>query len=316
MIELPSNRRPKLKVAEQIQRLSDRGVRFEHISREDAKEALSKTNNYFKLTAYRKSFEVGADGKYIDLDFAYLKDLSKIDMYLRYCLLEMCLDVEHFGKAKFMNYLTNEKDEDGYSIIDEHIASGEPEAGDDKPNYIRESYESAYRKASTNDYCGDLYKKHKDNMPVWGLIELIPFGTFVDLYMFFGKKYNYKNPVDHAFMMITISRLRNACAHNNCIINDLSQSNSPRTNNALNKELNSFLSCQERDLILNNPRTNQITTLLYFHQLLIQTGVHEYQKQRLSMVAAKMKANEHFYKNNVRITTFFSIFQKLVDKWF
>lgn len=309
-------RRPKLKVSEQIDRLVGRGVRFDIISREDAKEALSQTNNYFKLTAYRKSFEVGEDGQYIDLDFAYLKDLSKIDMYLRYCLLEMCLDVEHFAKARFMNVITNEPSEDGYSIIKEHIASGEPASGSDTPNYVRESYENAYRKASTNDYCGDLYRKHKDNMPVWGLIELIPFGTFVDLYMFFGKKYKYKNYVDQAFMMITISRLRNACAHNNCIINDLSQKNAPGINNALNRELNSFLNCKERDLILNNPRTNQITTLLYFHQWLIRTGVHEYQKQRLQMVIDKMNTNASFYENNERIQTFFRIFRTLVDKWF
>ena len=99
-----SDRRPKLKVSEQIERLASRSVRFDVISREDAKEALCKTNNYFKLTAYRKSFDLDDDGKYIDLDFAYLKDLSKIDMYLRYCLLEMSLDIEHFGKAKFMDW--------------------------------------------------------------------------------------------------------------------------------------------------------------------------------------------------------------------
>ena len=310
------DKKQKLTVSEQIERLSGRGVRFGFISREEAKEALSKTNNYFKLTAYRKSFEVGEDGKYIDLDFAYLKDLSKIDMYLRYCLLEMCLDIEHFGKAKFMDYFTNEPNEDGYTIIEEHIASGEPKDGSDKLNYVKANYEGAYKKAATNDYCGDLYRKHKNIMPVWGLIELIPFGTFVSLYMFFGKKYQYKNVVDQAYMMLTISRLRNACAHNNCIINDLSQRNAPKTNNALKRELKRFLNQEDRDFLLNNPRTNQITTLLYFHQWLIKTGMHDYQKQRLRMVISKMDANAHFYRNNEMIKTFFRIFKALVDKWF
>lgn len=308
--------RPKLKVSEQIQRLSERGVRFDIISREDAKEALSKTNNYFKLTAYRKSFSLSADGKYLDLDFAYLKDLSKIDMYLRYCLLEMCLDVEHFGKARFMEYLTNEPGEDGYSIIPEHIAWGAIYRMYEGVNVIEKNYEKAFEKAQKNDYCGDLYRKHKDNMPVWGLLEVIPFGTFVDLYMYFGKKHGYKNMEDQAFMMLTISRIRNACAHNNCIINDLSQRNAPRINNALNRELNSFLDYKTRDLLLNNPRTHQITTLLYYHQSLIQTGLHEYQTQRLRAVVDRMEAKSQYYQNNETIKTFFKLFSILVDKWF
>lgn len=269
MMSLDKDKRPKLKVSEQLQRLAERGVKFDFISRDAAKEALSETNNYFKLTAYRKSFELGSDGKYIDLDFAYLKDLSKIDMHLRYCLLEMCLDVEHFSKAKFMKYLTNEPGEDGYTIIDEHIAWGSLNRVRDGVNLVEQNYKKAYEKAQQNDYCGDLYRKHKNNMPVWGVIELIPFGTFVDLYKFFGEKYGYKRVKDHAYMLITINKIRNACAHNNCIINDLSQVNAPEINNALNRELNSFLDNKTRDLLLNNPRTHQITTLLHCHQLLI-----------------------------------------------
>jgi abortive infection bacteriophage resistance protein len=308
--------RPKLGIADQIKKLDSRGVKFKFMSKEQAKEALLSINNYFKLTAYRKSFEVNADGKYVDLDFAYLKDLSKIDMYLRYCLLEMCLDIEHFGKAKFMGYLTNQPEEDGYSIIPEHIASREPIEGSKEPNYLKISYEDAYRKAAENEYCRDLYTKHMGDMPVWAAIEIMSFGTFVDLYMFFGKKYKYKNMIDQAHMMISISRLRNACAHNNCIINDLSRQQAPGINNKLNMNLNRILTISERDLLLNNPRTAQITTLLYLHQELVKTGLHDYQKARLNHVIGRMYANPIYYKNNVPIQNFFSSIKKLVDNWF
>ena len=53
---MSSAEKPKLAVEQQVERLANKGVKFELISKEAAVEYLTKNNNYFKLTAYRKTF--------------------------------------------------------------------------------------------------------------------------------------------------------------------------------------------------------------------------------------------------------------------
>ena len=52
-------------------------------------------NNYLHLLEYKK------------LDFGYLKELSTIDMYLRYIVMDMCLDIEHVIKVRLIKNITN-----------------------------------------------------------------------------------------------------------------------------------------------------------------------------------------------------------------
>lgn len=90
-------------VDEQIELLKQENITFEKISVEEAKEYLIKNNNYRNLCLYKNLFEkYYIDGKYInkyiDLDFAYLKDLAIIDFELRLLLYDIISDIEHFGK--------------------------------------------------------------------------------------------------------------------------------------------------------------------------------------------------------------------------
>lgn len=94
--------RPKLNVEEQIDHLKKKGVRFSIISEKEALDYLLKNNNFFKLTAYRKNYQKNREDKYVNLEFAYLRDLAIIDMRIRKCLLDMCLDVEHNTRMKIV----------------------------------------------------------------------------------------------------------------------------------------------------------------------------------------------------------------------
>ena len=91
------------------------------MSETEAAEYLSKRNNYMRTASYRKNYakhETGAQvGKYINLDFAYLAELSNIDFYLREHLLKMCIDIEHALKVALLAEIEQNPQEDGYKIV-------------------------------------------------------------------------------------------------------------------------------------------------------------------------------------------------------
>ena len=97
-------------VDEQIELLKQENITFEKISVEEAKEYLIKNNNYRNLCLYKNLFEkYYIDGKYInkyiDLDFAYLKDLAIIDFELRLLLYDIISDIEHYLKFRIINLI-------------------------------------------------------------------------------------------------------------------------------------------------------------------------------------------------------------------
>ena len=87
------NDKPRLSLDEQIQHLKDKGILFNIMDEESAKQYLKYNNNYYKLTSFRKNYDKHPggknEGKYINLEFAYLVDVSIIDMRLRYRQYEM-----------------------------------------------------------------------------------------------------------------------------------------------------------------------------------------------------------------------------------
>ncbi len=49
--------KPMLDVEGQVQHLKDKGITFQLVNEEEAKEYLRNNNYYFKLTSYRKNYE-------------------------------------------------------------------------------------------------------------------------------------------------------------------------------------------------------------------------------------------------------------------
>lgn len=112
------NEKLKLTVEEQIQDMIEKNVQFTLYSKEDAKKFLKYNNYYFKLKSYARNYNINSQTKkYYNLDFAYLVELSKLDMYIRKIILELSLDVEHYLKVRLMNDLSDNPKEDGYNIV-------------------------------------------------------------------------------------------------------------------------------------------------------------------------------------------------------
>lgn len=118
-----------LSVDEQIEHMKQKGITFNYISEEDAKVFLSQNNYYMKLAAYRSNYAKCTAGRrcgqYTKLDFGCLKELSTIDMHLRYIIMEMSLDIEHAIKVQLMQRITQNDKEDGYNINGRVVRNGD-----------------------------------------------------------------------------------------------------------------------------------------------------------------------------------------------
>lgn len=308
-------RKPKLSVEEQIEHLKVKGITFNIVTELEARNYLNENNNFFKLTSYRKNFTKHPDGenagKYIDLDFAYLKDLSIIDMKLRYILVHLSLDVEHFTKVGLIKRV-QESDEDGYSIVSDYISSlGETQ---------RKIFDSEINRNRGNIYCGAIVEQYDGMYPIWAFVEIIPFGRLVSFYQFCAERFSDKEMKDNYYRLLTCKEIRNACAHSNCVLNELAPRTARhKTNNAVSRALMEIpsLTKEVRTRKMKNAHIQQIVTLLYMHKKMVTSdGVHANEGEALKEVVARMNKNLDYYSGNDTITTSFAFLKLVIDNWF
>lgn len=299
-------RKLKLSAEQQIAHLRSKGIRFNLISEADALKYLQGNNNYFKLRAYRKVFNKRPDGTYFSLDFGHLKDLSIIDMRLRNCILLMCLDIEHFAKVYLMKSF-DQSVEDGYKIVRDFTA--------ENPTAVNSAFESARK----SPYCRDLYSKYISDMPIWVFIELIGFGLFIRFFQFYAQRSGDTDMINFCYHLMTIRQVRNAAAHNNCILNDLSANTAEHnasyeimrylgTINMTKTTRNHKMSCE---------RIRQIVTLLYtYNKLMPSYGVRTYRAQELHNVMRRVHDTLHYYQGCPMLYSSFVFLITIVDNLF
>ena len=64
--------------------------------------------------------------------------------------------------------------------------------------------------------------------PIWVLEELIGFGEFLRLYRFYAERNPQFKPLMNQRVLNPVKSLRNACAHNNCLLNVLSRTSTTK----------------------------------------------------------------------------------------
>ena len=308
--------KPMLSTEGQINHLISKGVKFNIVSIEEATAYLKENNNYFKLRAYRKNFPKHPDGeqvgKYINLDFAQLKDLSIIDMRLRYTLMQMALDIEHFAKVNLLRAV-EDSDDDGYQIVEDYIESLK-ETDQANGTHRYETLQNELDRNKENPYCGGIIQKYVGCYPVWAFSEIIPLGTFIHFYRFCAESLNRQDMKDGYYLLKDIKELRNAAAHSNCILHDLGAKDSKhKTNYNVLRALNG-ISKATKDNQLSNERMRQIITLLYTHKIFVSSaGVHDHTRDMLMELVDRMYYHIDYYADNENILASFDFIKKSVD---
>lgn len=196
--------KPMLTANELIKHLDEKGVKFNMINKVDAQKYLEDNNNYFKLVSYRKNFpkyENGEKiGKYINLDFKMLMDLSIIDMRIRKTMLSIVLDLEHYAKVKLLSKIENNS-KDGYIIVDKYIQ-------DLKNKNEYEYLEKELEKNKTGTYCGDLVTKYDGEYPIWVFVEIISFGRLIKFYRFIAEELKDRKMIDESYMLMDVREFK------------------------------------------------------------------------------------------------------------
>ena len=235
-------KKPYCSATELVDKMESKGITFQKISKNDAAKYLIEKNNFLRLYAYRKNFqkaELGEKkGKYINLDFFHLKALAILDLQLRKQIFGICIDIEHCLKLSLLKDFETRKPEDAYAIVTSFFKNNYYTANDILQKSIqRNGYISDLLKKyisecdqlnnEDDDVCyytflqNNTKKQYCIDMPIWVLLESITFGGLIRFYKFYYEYYEKDSPIPIK-LLNSIKSIRNACAHNNCILHDLS----------------------------------------------------------------------------------------------
>lgn len=292
------NSKPKLSFNQLYDKIKSRGITFDCHTRDQVIEILKYKNYYYRLISYRKNFSI-VNEKYIGLDFAALLDLSSIDTYLREYLLQLCLDVEHAMKTHLMTHLTENAEEDGYSIIEEFSVE----------------YEKLYQKTIThfekNRYKRDMFNKRKD-VSIWVFLEIIDFGTLNTFINFYArKKPEFKSIFDPCLIKF-VKNIRNACAHNDVFfINIYSNQHSTHRPSSNVVSFGYLMDIRRNDL--KSQKINDIIVLHYLHHILCSEALNQRRKQQGNRLIERTLKNKHYYNQCLQYHRFFNTLNKCVD---
>lgn len=301
---------PKLTIEQQIVHMRDeKGIKFNIMSEEAAKAFLTKNSYYFKVKAFRKNYtryNSGENkGKYYDLEFAYLRELSTIDMHLREIILAMVLDIEHYLKVKLLYDISKNSEEDGYSIITEFL--------DCHPDV-----ELRIEAKKDSSYCADLIRRHTGQFAVWSMVEILSFGDLLNLCDLYYSKYKSKINISNYRI---VKFLRNAVAHNNCLINNLSDNSGKdfSQNRMANRVVSDIagISDKVRCKKMGNRFVHDFVVMLCcYNEIVSSDDVKQHRIQALKeFMEVRCTRHRDWFSGNALICSNYEFLKKVVDKF-
>lgn len=310
--------KPKMNSHELVEKMESKGIDFKDLSSDEVEKYLLNSNNFLRICSYRKNYnkyQRGENvGKYEHLDFNQLKALAILDLKLRKAMLGMCLDVEHSLKLYILRDFEN-SDNDGYSIVQNFFKTTR---GEEVANKIAIKQNNEYVKGLTDKY---IYIKQTDkiysvsindyktkeiidynlDIPIWIMLEMMTFGDLLYFYDFYYPKSKQKNspcpPINYRILK-SIKNLRNACAHNNCLLNNFRDEsvkiNAKISNFIKNLEISEFyprLKCRP---------LYEMICVLYALETLASSGVKNYDFNNMQEIFNNFdcKYSRLFYENS------------------
>lgn len=350
-----------LSPAQQVDFLrKDKDITFNLINEQDAERFLENKIFLFKLKAFCKNYETyqkndGKKGKYINLDFGELVELSRLDKAFRDETLNLTLDIEHYLKVRInrgamkcqidpyelaASFISKSKRsaiqqqkenlavEEALHCIDEvtkksamvssdatiddivEMANGIKEQIDGvlhniNPNHIADSVKNMLN----SPYSKGLAEKYEGKIPpYWCLVELLTFGTTISFYkMCFMKDGLLSGAADEAKtckdiknLLRSVQTLRNAAAHNDCLLNSLNVRHRSRSRTGTVRILEQNYPVHSASLspVKRVPIAVDFSALLVVYDVVVPSGQsRERARQGLLRMRERFFENIQYFQN-------------------
>ena len=251
-------------------------------------------------------------GKYYKVEFAYIKELSTLDMYFRKTILNIALDVEHYLKVKLLNDISRNYEENGYNIVECFLKTFP---------YVKDKI----LLKSKNSTCEKLIINNIDRFAAWNIVEVLSFGDFINFYRCYYETYSYVYNEQDSMInnLMPVKFLRNAAAHNNCLLNTLRDN--AYNGFTLNKSVNSFITnlkiCSRNVLYkkMGNRVMHDFVVLLYVFCKLTNRkelcGSRNSTFSNLkSTIDERFTKHSDYFTNNALLISNYDFLKKVVDK--
>jgi len=306
---LSNQEKVKLSVNGQIAKLKEKGITFNITNEQKAENFLIQNSYFFRIKSYCKNYNKIND-KYHDLEFAYLVDLSTIDMHFRRFITRLTLDIEHVLKTKLIADFNNTKS-DGYDVIEGFF--GTPDGKECKAFLQKIFLHSTNNQQPSFQI---IKKYHLQGYPIWAFVEVIQFGHLKRFYDYFYKLYpnkKYKSTKDNIFR---VQCLRNAAAHDNCLLHSLKTriSDCPKNSynylisnrhSIFNKQIECFKNIDNQkieELLKNQTVGDFVSSLLVFNEICTsQKMKYHCYKELKTLFSRRFARNRLYYQNNLYI---------------
>lgn len=320
--------KPKLTTQKLIEKMkTEKGITFKYISEEDATRYLIDINNYLRTASYRKNYQKYLNGnnigKYINLDFAYLQELSILDMHFRFIISKMCSDIEHALKVKLLKQIEYDTTTEGYDIVRQFLSQNTYILGKLEATSVSPFTSDLIKKYFTFQSVYNSSKQRTENKiiaysdcPIWVLLELLTFGDFIKFYEFY---YSTRSlPHISPPIINLVKSLRNGVAHNNCILVNLAHGTS-RPPVEISQEIakiNTISSNQRKKKMSCRPML-EFTCLLYVYKQVVSDKVKYHRIKELKhLFFYRMKEKKGFFKDNELISSTYEFSCKIISAFF
>lgn len=312
----------KLSVDNQISYMKFKGITFDFVTEDQAKEYLSKNTYYYKVTAFRKNFEK-INNKYINLDFGLLNDLATIDMYLRYTLIKINLDIEHALKSLLVNTITDSKSEDGYKIVSEYDdycknkLLKNPKF--DKSKYISVDNKIMSRNKKSGSYHYDLYVKRRVNPPIWVLIELMSFGELIRFVEFYYESQKSNSTLlKEAYELLKYTKnFRDSAAHSRPLLLNITFKMQIKPTQAVTEyATKSGIDKLKRKQLISNKKIHDFICMLIIHEKYIESKeMRINRKKELEELVTRCVKRKEFYVEQEELKNVYEMFIKVIANY-